>query len=78
VQGFPFIRFYAGCPLVASNGLRLGSLCIIDRAPRTFDAESCALLANMAEMVVREVEKDKALDIEVRSGGRGGLRSVVI
>lgn len=26
VTGFPFIRFYAGCPLIASNGLRLGSL----------------------------------------------------
>ena len=26
VRGFPFIRFYAGCPLIASNGLRLGSL----------------------------------------------------
>jgi len=26
VKGFPFIRFYAGCPLIASTGLRLGSL----------------------------------------------------
>lgn len=57
----PHIRFYAGCPLVATNKARLGSLCIIDNKPRTFDAESCNMLANMAEMVVREIEKDAAL-----------------
>lgn len=62
VVGPPDIRFYAGCPLVASNGMRLGSLCIIDRAPRTFDAEACNVLANMAEMVVREIEKDQVME----------------
>lgn len=61
VTGAPFIRFYAGCPLVCSNGLRLGSLCIIDDKPREFDANSCNLLANMAEMVLREIEKDQVL-----------------
>lgn len=39
--------------------------CIIDRQPRLFDAESCALLANIAEMVVREIEKDKAAELQV-------------
>lgn len=62
VLGPPNIRFYTGCPLVATNKQRLGSLCIIDNKPRVFDAESCNMLANMAEMVVREIEKDQMLE----------------
>lgn len=64
VLGAPHIRFYAGCPLVAANKLRLGSLCIIDNKPRCFDAESCNMLTNMAEMVVREIEKDVMLEAQ--------------
>ncbi len=32
--------------------------CIIDRVPRQLDAESCMMLTNLAEMVVREIEKN--------------------
>ena len=60
MTGPPDIRFYAGAPLVTSSGLRLGSLCVIDRAPRDLDADQLNVLCNFAEVVVREIEKDAA------------------
>jgi two-component system NtrC family sensor kinase len=34
VQGPPCIRFYAGVPMVLSNGHRIGSFCVCDTKPR--------------------------------------------
>ena len=64
VTGEPGIRFYAGAPLVASTGDRLGSLCVIDTVPRTIDADQCNVLVNFAEVVVRELEKEKRRLVE--------------
>lgn len=61
VTGPPNIRFYAGAPLVSSTGFCLGTLCVVDRKPRTFSDEQCSVLANLTEIVVREMEIDAAL-----------------
>jgi adenylate cyclase len=34
VKGKPFVRFYAGMPLINHHGYHLGSLCVVDFAPR--------------------------------------------
>ncbi|GAX72878.1 hypothetical protein CEUSTIGMA_g333.t1 [Chlamydomonas eustigma] len=60
----PWIKAYAGAPLVASNGHRLGTLCVCDNKARDFDAGQCAILNNLSEMVVRHLEKEQLLKIK--------------
>lgn len=55
VTGEPNIRFYAGCPLAAANGVKLGTLCLVDRTPREFGPEDRALLHDLAQMAEQEL-----------------------
>ena len=55
VTGAPHIRFYAGAPLAAPNGPRLGTLCLIDDTPRAFGDDDRATLADLAGVVVDEL-----------------------
>ncbi len=51
----PHIRFYAGAPLAAPNGHKLGTLCLIDRVPRQLSDEEKVMLKNLADMIVGEM-----------------------
>ena len=62
VTGDPHIRFYAGAPLHNSEGFRLGTLCLIDRVPRTFGEEDESLLREIADCVEREINLQAAAE----------------
>lgn len=55
VTGEPNIRFYAGCPVQAPDGQRMGTLCIIDREPRELPESDRQALADLARMVETEL-----------------------
>jgi diguanylate cyclase (GGDEF)-like protein/PAS domain S-box-containing protein len=60
VTGYPFIRFYAGAPLITADGERIGALCIADKKPRQhFSAEDCARLALMAGLVMERMDNSR-------------------
>jgi GAF domain-containing protein len=54
-EGKPPVRFYAGFPIEAPEGQRIGALCVLDTAPRDESTIDRALLRDLALMVQREV-----------------------
>lgn len=52
----PKIRFYAGAPLIASCGAKLGTLCVIDRSPRQLDDRQKQMLRDLGDIVMDQIE----------------------
>lgn len=64
VKGDGGIRFYAGAPLVTSDGQTIGTLCVTDTSPRpALSPDQQAALLDLAQVVVDELEGrlDRAL-----------------
>ena len=81
VTGAPYIRFYAGRPLSTPSGAKLGTLCLIDREPRSFSEEDRLTLEDMAGWVEREINLSLELAaLQARLTGILGqvLRGVVL
>jgi PAS domain S-box-containing protein len=56
VTGEPNIRFYAGAPLITSDGFKLGSICVMDRVPRKLAPQQVKTLQILARQVVNQLE----------------------
>jgi PAS domain S-box-containing protein len=52
VTADPFIRFYAGAPVVSERGVSLGTFAILDRLPRTFTVEDQEALRRFARLAM--------------------------
>jgi PAS domain-containing protein len=55
VTGTPKIRFYAGAPLAGPDGRIVGTLCLIDREPRSLSERQKRALRELAAFVEREL-----------------------
>jgi PAS domain S-box-containing protein len=50
------VRFYAGAVLTTASGHNVGTLCIKDRAPRTFNEAEVRRLRELADLVTEQIE----------------------
>lgn len=56
VTSEPYIRFYAGAPLINEEGYALGTICVIDRTPREFGPSQQAALKALSRLVLAQLE----------------------
>jgi diguanylate cyclase (GGDEF)-like protein len=59
VLGEPHLRFYAGFPLITSNGFVVGSLCAISRSPHCLGDEQIDSLSRLASLAVQQLEYNR-------------------
>ena len=56
VTGSDHVRFYAGVPLKTKSGHTIGTVCAIDRSPRSFGGKDLAILRELAGAAMDRIE----------------------
>lgn len=60
VTGYPNVVFYAGAPLITSDGLALGTLCVLDNKPKTLTTMQQKAMKVLSNKVINLFELKKA------------------
>ncbi len=63
VNNPPYVRFYAGVPLIDDAGLALGTLCAVDTQPRTMTQEQTEALTALGNQIMQLLRLRKSLKI---------------
>lgn len=61
VQEVPHVRFYAGTPLITSQGIVIGTLSVIDYVPRTLNSQQQQVLTLLAYQTIIQLETHSSL-----------------
>ncbi|HEY9636223.1 MAG TPA: adenylate/guanylate cyclase domain-containing protein [Coleofasciculaceae cyanobacterium] len=61
VSNPPYIRFYAGVPLITAEEQALGTLCVIDYVPRKLEPQQVEALEALGRQVVAQLELRRSL-----------------
>ncbi|WP_232496422.1 sensor domain-containing diguanylate cyclase [Novosphingobium kaempferiae] len=75
----PWVRAYAGVPLVTSDGYNVGALCAVDTKTREFTDSELDILRNFARIVVNEMELRRIAERDQLTGAltrRGFIEKV--
>ncbi|OUL27155.1 hypothetical protein BV378_10865 [Nostoc sp. RF31YmG] len=56
VTSYPFVRFYAGVPLITPKGDMVGTLCVIDNVPRQLSDKQLEALQALGRQVIDQLE----------------------
>jgi hypothetical protein len=76
VLGEPFVRFYAGAPLVTNEGFLLGSLCVMDSSPRVFSRRQMMLLKMLAKRVIEILEFELSVSLLKKQFARAEMADI--
>jgi two-component sensor histidine kinase len=63
VTGYPNLRFYAGAQLKTPDGFPLGTLCVLDSAPRQLTLDQLETLSALSRQVMAQLELRRILQL---------------